>query len=312
MPRRLANGTHAPPPPINLPLERDASSQAHAVLDRVSPAYPPVAGGLHTRYAPVRRSPARHRCRLLPLDLHVLSLPLAFILSQDQTLHGNYLLLSKVCLSPGFPLARSPGHRPRGPSGLLACFLLLLLSQCVNELSVPRPPQGSRPGFRLAPSRPPGRPGRPLFPFGGCKSTSFFRTAKLFRKNFSKSFFPAAPAPSASLPPLPRSRETGPQKYCFFTIRQTFFKKIFEKFLNPLTVSIKKNARILIDSPPERGSGLQNAPPISTSPGLAPWEMTRIFPENRRESHAKNRCPMTPHRPPTQKNRGANSPEPTS
>ena len=27
---------------------------------------------------------------LLPLDLHVLSLPLAFILSQDQTLHCKY------------------------------------------------------------------------------------------------------------------------------------------------------------------------------------------------------------------------------
>ena len=146
----------------------------------------------------------------------------------------------KVCLSPGFPLARSPGHRPRGPSGLLACFLLLLLSQCVNELSVPRPPQGSRPGFRLAPSRPPGRPGHPPLSVWGCKSTSFFRTAKLFQKNFSKSFFPAAPAPSASLARPPRSRETGSQKYCFFTIRQTFFQEIFEKIFNPLTVSIKK------------------------------------------------------------------------
>ena len=113
------------------------------------------------------------------------------------------------------------------------------------------------------------RPGLPAVP------------VKLFQKNFSKSFFPAAPAPSASLARPPRSRETGPQKYCFFTIRQTFRKEFFDKTFNPLTVSIKKNARILIDSPTERGSGLQNAPPISTSPGLAPWEMTRIFPENR-------------------------------
>ena len=29
---------------------------------------------------------------MLPLDLHVLGLPLAFILSQDQTLHCNYEL----------------------------------------------------------------------------------------------------------------------------------------------------------------------------------------------------------------------------
>ena len=49
--------------------------------------YPPVTGRLYTRYAPVRRSSAAYCYALLPLDLHVLSLPLAFILSQDQTLH---------------------------------------------------------------------------------------------------------------------------------------------------------------------------------------------------------------------------------
>ena len=49
--------------------------------------YPPVTGMLLTRYAPLRRSPAMYCYIPLPLDLHVLSLPLAFILSQDQTLH---------------------------------------------------------------------------------------------------------------------------------------------------------------------------------------------------------------------------------
>ena len=49
--------------------------------------YPPVQGRLHTRYAPVRRSSPEYCYSALPLDLHVLSLPLAFILSQDQTLH---------------------------------------------------------------------------------------------------------------------------------------------------------------------------------------------------------------------------------
>ena len=49
--------------------------------------YPPVRGRLHTRYAPVRRSSPEYCYPALPLDLHVLSLPLAFILSQDQTLH---------------------------------------------------------------------------------------------------------------------------------------------------------------------------------------------------------------------------------
>ena len=43
-------------------------------------------GRLHTRYSPVRRSPPE----VLPLDLHVLGLSLAFILSQDQTLRCTF------------------------------------------------------------------------------------------------------------------------------------------------------------------------------------------------------------------------------
>ena len=58
----------------------------YAVLVRLSPGYPPLIGRLHTRYSPVRRSPPMYCYIVLPLDLHVLSLSLAFILSQDQTL----------------------------------------------------------------------------------------------------------------------------------------------------------------------------------------------------------------------------------
>ena len=66
-------------------------STAHGALRRVSPDYSPRRGRLHTCYSPVRRSPAE-RCRSpLPLDLHVLSLSLAFILSQDQTLRCTFL-----------------------------------------------------------------------------------------------------------------------------------------------------------------------------------------------------------------------------
>ena len=34
----------------------DAFLAPHGVLIRISPGYPPAAGGLHTRYAPVRHS----------------------------------------------------------------------------------------------------------------------------------------------------------------------------------------------------------------------------------------------------------------
>ena len=48
----------------------------YAELDRISPAYSPAKGRLHTCYSPVRRSPAggAEAPPPLPLDLHVLSL----------------------------------------------------------------------------------------------------------------------------------------------------------------------------------------------------------------------------------------------
>ena len=79
----------------------DAILKCYGVLIRISPGYPPVQGRLHTRYAPVRRSPPnKQACFMLPLDLHVLGLPLAFILSQDQTLHCKCKIL--ICLSDLF------------------------------------------------------------------------------------------------------------------------------------------------------------------------------------------------------------------
>jgi hypothetical protein len=65
--------------PIRLAPER-----THAVLPPVSRSYPPLLGRLPTRYSPVRRSCTPEGA--LPLDLHVLGTPPAFILSQDQTL----------------------------------------------------------------------------------------------------------------------------------------------------------------------------------------------------------------------------------
>ena len=62
------------------------------MLVHVSAGYLPVRGWLHTCYSPVRRSPAKYCYSPLPLDLHVLSLSLAFILSQDQTLHTKIIL----------------------------------------------------------------------------------------------------------------------------------------------------------------------------------------------------------------------------
>ena len=61
-----------------------AAPPTYAVLARVSPGYPPLQGRLPTCYSPVRRSPETEAS--FAHDLHVLSTPPAFILSQDQTL----------------------------------------------------------------------------------------------------------------------------------------------------------------------------------------------------------------------------------
>ena len=96
LPLHLANRTHAhllPPKFSSLVHEYQRS---YGVLFKISLDYPPVKGRLHTRYAPVRRSSAECKHSLLPLDLHVLSLPLAFILSQDQTLRCSSVKIISI------------------------------------------------------------------------------------------------------------------------------------------------------------------------------------------------------------------------
>ena len=106
LPRQLANVPHAHPSPINLSSPGDASRRVYAVLDEISLDYPPVTGRLHTCYSPVRRSPADDCSPPLPLDLHVLSLSLAFILSQDQTLRCCILFFFFLILKYRFAFSR--------------------------------------------------------------------------------------------------------------------------------------------------------------------------------------------------------------
>ena len=59
-------------------------ARSYPVLITVSGGYPKARGRLLTCYSPVRRSSTTEVA--FPLDLHVLSTPPAFVLSQDQTL----------------------------------------------------------------------------------------------------------------------------------------------------------------------------------------------------------------------------------
>ena len=93
LPRRQANVPRANPDPTNLYLQGDVPGEDHGKLVRISPGYVPDPGMLLTCYAPFRRSPAAYCYAPMPLGLHVLGLPLAFILSQDQTLHRIFFIL---------------------------------------------------------------------------------------------------------------------------------------------------------------------------------------------------------------------------
>src|SRR3954451_8307193 len=86
-------------------LNRAVTLSTYAVLARVSPGYPPLLGRLPTCYSPVRRSPETEAS--FAHDLHVLSTPPAFILSQDQTLQFRCYCLPGG-LAPGRLFIRNP------------------------------------------------------------------------------------------------------------------------------------------------------------------------------------------------------------
>ena len=100
----------------------------YGVLVVVSNGYSPDEGKLLTRYAPLRRSPSikPESLIMLPLDLHVLSLPLAFILSQDQTLH---CIIFYITLSLSLTLIIIPINKRINASRFFSISRYLLLVQ---------------------------------------------------------------------------------------------------------------------------------------------------------------------------------------
>ena len=91
LPHQLANGTRAHLIAPGCPDFYNAYMHTHSypVLARLSPSYSSLQGRLLTYYSPVRQCTIPRR--IIPLDLHVLSTPPAFVLSQDQTLHTKNL-----------------------------------------------------------------------------------------------------------------------------------------------------------------------------------------------------------------------------
>ena len=166
--------------------------------------YPPVSGRLHTRYSPVRRSPSKYCYFMLPLDLHVLSLSLAFILSQDQTLH-SIKTLKKLSLSLSHYSFIIFSNDRIALAVYLSPFNILKNSSCFS--SEPRPVLGAKADAKIIPISHSLQIFLHLFfkifqnlrfsfyvtdcwflprcvSESGCKGKDFFITSKFFRRNF--------------------------------------------------------------------------------------------------------------------------------
>ena len=131
------------------------SIESYGILVAVSAGYLPVTGKSLTCYAPFRRSPPGYCYPALPLDLHVLSLPLAFILSQDQTLLCIYTLSLKF----------DPDNLFIFPKKRINA-LIFVLGTCCTNLSI------------LSMNF-------PVISETGCKDSDFFVPSKLFLTFFS-------------------------------------------------------------------------------------------------------------------------------
>ena len=151
LPHQPANQTRGHLSAINLWHKGHATSMRHAVLAVVSNCCPPLKGRFLTRYSPVRHFP------LLPLaetsfhrfsfDLHVLSTPPAFVLSQDQTLVFNPLTCYWVLRLTSLSLRQTTQPQVK----LISELTVVSLSTCI-VFKIPAPPPNplARPRFSSA------------------------------------------------------------------------------------------------------------------------------------------------------------------
>ncbi len=93
LPHQQANPTQAHPIVTAFKKRPSFPRRAYAVLARISPGCPPLLGRfLRVTHPSATRQP--EQALLLPFDLHVLSMPPAFNLSQDQTLQFKGLIVN--------------------------------------------------------------------------------------------------------------------------------------------------------------------------------------------------------------------------
>ena len=122
LPHQLPNQTRAHRIPPEFFTLSHARPCAYAVLAVVSNCCPPVYGRLPTRYS----LPSENFIKNASFDLHVLSTPPAFILSQDQTLCKKCIPIDRLQYASLHFLQRSLrllmhtafGRRPDAPASV--------------------------------------------------------------------------------------------------------------------------------------------------------------------------------------------------
>ena len=157
----------------------------YAVLVRISPGYPPVAGWFHTRYSPVRRSPpveASFNCAAPRLAC---VRPVASVHpepgSNSSLYYFFFLFLFHRRLFRLLPFCRKAAHDSPVLTLTFTRLVLLCLSFLQRSFRFPRP----------------GRP--PFYRESGCKDRGFFIPLQIFLRLFLKLFsdFFSSPYPSA-------------------------------------------------------------------------------------------------------------------
>ena len=171
----------------------------------------------------MRRSPAEYCYSPMPLDLHVLSLSLAFILSQDQTLH------SKIKLSithTRLYLSLSYFFRLNFFSGLALAVLYYHLFNILKNSSV------SFVAHRF-------------YNESGCKDKSFYSPLPNLFASFFKLFSGTAVSIRLGImsglfykPAWPPSHWKRVQIYGLYFIFQIFCEEFLKFFIEPFFVSL--------------------------------------------------------------------------
>jgi hypothetical protein len=155
LPHQQADRPRGPPEAESISSPGHAARWGHPVLAAVSRCYPGLRGRFLTCYSPVRHSVfSSIATEWTSFDLHVLSTPPAFVLSQDQTLHRD---LKPGAEAPDLSIRRAGVGTPKSLDRLAprrTVLSVLVLTSC--EIDVPKNFDRARTSFWL-----------PLFRFQG-------------------------------------------------------------------------------------------------------------------------------------------------